>query len=187
MKHSRVSRYLVVATLLALTAPLMRAQDASQDGRAQRVSPTRNWGLAFTSYSQFREDYDSLPLRIVGTRGGKLSPNEKFRIEVTGLQNRSNKLISYAEFTWYLFDNTDLNHLLDSGKTDPIELTLSPNEARKWGIFVVNIEDIPFLKANPRGTFMLEVGVAKIAYSDGSTWEAAVNPGKFVHEKAIIP
>jgi hypothetical protein len=181
MKNNRISQFLVFATLLAFNAPLLRAQEP------QPISPKRNWGLAFTRYSQFREDFDSLPLRVVGMRGGKLSPNEKFRIEVTNLENRSNKSISYAEFSWYLFDNTDLNQLFDSGKTDPVEITLPPNEERKWHIFVLNIEDIPFLKNNPKGTFTLEVGVAKITYSDGSTWEPAVSPGKFVHEKAITP
>ena len=173
MKHSRVSQCLVLAALLAFITPVLVAQDA-----AQRISPPRNWGLAFTRYSQFREDFDSLPLQVVGVRGGKLSPAEKFRIEVTGVVNRSS-----AEFTWYLFDNTDLNHLRDSGKTSLAELTSSPNEIRKCEIFVVHIEDIPFLKNNPRGTFTLEVGVTKVTYSDGSTWEAAGTPGKFDYSK----
>ena len=178
MMPRHISQCLVFATLLALAVPILHAQDTPQ-----RLSPARNWGLSFTFYSQFREDYHSLPLRVVNMRGGKLSPNEKFKIEVTGLENRSNKSISYVEFAWYLFDNTDLNKLVDSGKSPLITLTLSPNENRTCEILVVHIEDIPFLQTNPKGTFMLEVGVAKIVYLDGSTWEAAASPGKFVHEK----
>ena len=49
----------------------------------------------------------------------------------------------------------------------------------------MNIEDIPFLKNNPHGTFLLEVGVAKVAFSDGTTWEAGVTPGKFDYAKVL--
>lgn len=181
MNSRHISQCLALVTFFAVTTPLPRAQDAP----AQRISPARNWGLAFTGYSQFREDYDSMPLRVEGIRGGKLSPNEKFKIEVTVLSNHSNKSVSGAEFTWYLFDNTDRDKVFDSGTTPLIELTISPRADQKREILVVNIEDIPFLKNNPRGTFLLEVGVAKVAFSDGTTWEAGVTPGKFDYAKVL--
>ena len=181
MKNRHIYQLLAVVTLFAFITPLLHAQDAA----AQRISPPRNWGLAFTRYSQFREDYDSLPLVVSGIRGGKLSPNEKFKIEVTSLENRTNKPISSVEFSWYLFDNTDLNHLFDSGKTTLVDLTAAPKDPQKLQLFVLNIEDIPFLQTNPRGTFTLEVGIAKIVYTDGLTWESAISPGRFVQEKAI--
>lgn len=183
MKRHYISRHvnicLVLATLLAFNAPLLRAQDAQR--------PVHNWGLAFTRYSQFRADYDSIPLRVVSVRGGKLSAKEKFKIEVSTLANRSDKPITHVEFTWYLFDNTDLDQLFDSGKSSLVELTLGPNEQKDCQIFVLNIEDIPFLKDNPKGKFTLEVGVTKIVYSDGTTWEGAAAPGKFVYEKQVVP
>jgi hypothetical protein len=178
MKRRHFSFLLALVTLLAFTAPLLRAQDP------QRVSPPRNWGLAFTRYSQFRADYDSLPVRVVHIRGGKLSPHEKFKIEVFGVSNRSNKSVTAAEFTWFLFDNTDLDKAVDSGKTGLTELALPPNEDRNCEILILHIEDIPFLRdKNPQGTFLLEVAVTKVTYSDGSTWEAAGTPGKFDHSK----
>jgi hypothetical protein len=181
MKRSSITFILALATLLSFNAPLLRAQNAT----AQRVSPPRNWGVAFTRYSEFRVDYDAFPLRVVNTSGGKLGPTEKFKIEVSSLWNRSKKSINAAEFTWYLFDYSDLDKAVDSGKTSLVELSLLPDEERACHILVVQIEDIPFLKdKNPHGGFLLEVGVTKVVYSDGSTWEAAGTPGKFDHSKA---
>ena len=178
MKHRPINFLLASVALLTLTAPLMRAQDA------QLVSPPRNWGLAYVMYSQFREDYDSLPVTVIKLSGGKLSPHEKFKIEVSGMANRSTKTVTNAAFTWYLFDNNDLDKVVDSGKTGLIELAMAPNEERDCAILILHIEDIPLLRdKNPQGTFRLEVGVTKVTYSDGSTWEAAGVPGKFDHSK----
>jgi hypothetical protein len=178
MNHRRINLLLASVTLLALTAPLLRAQDP------QRVSPPRNWGLAYVMYSQFREDYDSMPVTVIRLSGGKLSPHEKFKIEVTGLANRSTKTVTSAAFTWYLFDNNDLDKVVDSGKTGLIELAVAPNEQRDCAVLILHIEDIPLLRdKNPPGTYRLEVGVTKVTYSDGSTWEAAGTPGKVDRSK----
>jgi hypothetical protein len=178
MKLRHISFLLSSVALLTLAAPSIRSQDA------QRVSPPRNWGLAFTRYSEFRADYDSLPVKVVNIRGGKLSPHEKFKVEVMGVSNRSNKSVTAAEFTWYLFDNTDLDKAVDSGKTSLMDFALAPNEQQKCQILILHIEDIPFLRdKNPAGTFLLEVAVTKVTYSDGSTWEAAGIPGKFDYSK----
>lgn len=172
MKHIYLRFHLVLVALLALTA-VVQAQDA------QRISPPRNWGLTFTMYSPFREGYDSLPVTVAGLSGGKLSPHEKFKIFVSALANRSRKPVTNAEFTWYLFDNNDLDKAVASGKTGLIDVALAPNEQRKCEIIVLYIEDIPLLRdQNPQGVFRLEVGVTKVTYSDGSTWEAADMPGK---------
>jgi hypothetical protein len=180
MNRRHVSFAVVLVTLLAFTAPFGRAQDAS----AQRVSPARNWGLAFTRYSDFREGADLLPVKVTGISGGKLSPDEKFKIEVTAILNRSLKSVTSAEFTWYLFDNTDLDKAVDSGKTPFSEVALSQNADQSVRILVLYIEDIPYLRdKNPHGTFLLEVAITKVVYDDGSTWEAAGTPGKFDHYK----
>jgi hypothetical protein len=177
MKHVHLSFYLVSVVLLAVTAAI-GAQEA------QRVSPPRNWGLSFTMYNQFREGYESLPVTVTSLGGGKLSPHEKFRIEATTLANRSVKSVTSAEFTWYLFENNDLDKALDTGKTGLIDVALLPNEQRKCEILVLHIEDIPLLRdKNPQGTFRLEVGVTKVTYGDGSTWEAAAMPGKVDHSR----
>ena len=177
MNHRHLS-FLALLTVFAFSATITRAQDA------QRISPPRNWGLAYTLYSQFREGYDSLPVTITRLSGGKLSPHEKFKIWVSRLENRSTKAVTHAEFTWYLFDDNDLDKAVDSAKTGLVELALAPNEKRDCEILVLHIEDIPLLRdKNPLGTFRLEVGLTKITYSDGSTWEATGTPGKFVHSK----
>ena len=179
MKPRQISFALILVTLLAFTAPFGRAQNP-----AQRVSPSRNWGLSFTRYSQFREGSDVLPVKVTGIRGGKLSPDEKFRIEVTGVLNSSRKGITSAEFTWYLFDNTDLDKVFDSSTTPLTEVVLSPNAVQSVQVFVLYVEDIPYLRdKNPQGTFLLEVAVTKVTYDDGSTWEAAGFPAKFDHSK----
>lgn len=180
MNRRQINFALVEVILLALTAPFGQAQDAS----AQRGSSARNWGLAFTRYSEFREGADSLPIKVTSTRGGKLSRDEKFKIEVTALLNLTRKSVTSAEFTWYLFDNTDLDKAVDSGKTPLIEVALSSNADQSVQILVLYVEDIPYLRdKNPHGTFLLEVAVTKVTYDDGSTWEAASIPGKFDRSK----
>jgi hypothetical protein len=179
MKRRQISLVVAFVTLLACTGPFGKAQEP-----AQRVSPARNWGLAFTRYSEFREGADSLPVKVTGIRGGKLSPDEKFKIEVTAILNRSLKSIARAEFTWYLFDNTDLDKAVDSGTTPFTKAALSSNGALSVPLLVLYVEDIPYLRdKNPHGTFLLEVAVTKVVYDDGSTWEAAGTPGKFDHSK----
>lgn len=179
MKRRQMSFALVLVSLLAFTAPFGRAQNP-----AQRISPPRNWGLAFTRYSEFREGADSLPVKATGLSGGKLSPDEKFKIEVTAIMNRSRKAVTSAEFTWYLFDNTDLDKVVDSGKIPLTEVALSPNADQSVRILVLYVEDIPYLRdKNPHGTFLLEVAVTKVTYEDGSTWEAAGFPAKFNYSK----
>ena len=179
MKRHQISFVLILVTFLAFAAPFGRAQNP-----AQRVSPLRNWGLAFTRYSEFREGADSLPVKVTGIRGGKLSPDEKFKIEVTALLNSSRKGVTSAEFTWYLFDNTNLDKAVDSGKSPLTEVALSPNAGQSLQVLVLYIEDIPYLRdKNPHGTFLLEVAVTKVVYDDGSTWEAAGFPAKFDHSK----
>lgn len=175
MKRRQLSFAVVLVTLLAFTTLFGRAQDP-----AQRASSARNWGLSFTRYSESREGADSLPIKVTGIRGGKLSPDEKFKIEVTALLNRSVKAVTRAEFTWYLFDYADLNKAVDSGKTPLTEVALSPNAGQSVRILVLYIEDIPYLRdKNPQGNFLLEVAVTNVTYADGSTWEAAGIPGKF--------
>ena len=180
MKRQQISFVVVLITLFAFTAPFGRAQDAT----AQRVSPARNWGLSFSIYSDFREGADSLPVKVIGIRGGKLSPNEKFKIEVTRLLNHSSKSVTGAEFTWYLFDNTDLDKVVDSAKTPEFKVSLLPNRDLSVPILVLYIEDISYLRdQNPQGNFRLEVALTKVTYDDGSTWEAAGIPGKLDRSK----
>ena len=179
MKRSSITSILALATLLSFNAPLLRAQDAT----AQRVSPPRNWGVAFTRYSEFRADYDAFPLRVVNTSGGKRGPTEKFKIEVSSLWNRSQKSITPRSLRG-IYSTIATSIKPSIRKTSLVELSLSPDEERACHILVVQIEDIPFLKdKNPHGGFLLEVGVTKVVYSDGSTWEAAGTPGKFDHSK----
>lgn len=179
MNRRRINFLLASVTLLVFTAPLIRAQDP-----AQRLLLPRNWGLAFTRYSEFREGADSLPVKVTGISGGKLSPDEKFKILVSALLNRTRKAVTSAEFTWYLFDNTDLDKAVDSGTTPLTEVGLSPNADQSVRILVLYIEDIPYLRdKNPKGTFLLEVAVTKVVYDDGSTWEAAGFPAKLDHSK----
>jgi len=180
MKRDQISFIVVLVTVLVATAPFGRAQDTA----AQRISPPRNWVLSFTRYSEFREGSDSLPIKVTSIRGGKLSPDEKFRIEVMGLLNRSTKSVTSAEFTWYLFDNADLDKALDSGMTPTIKTGLVPDGVQRVQFFILYLEDIPYLKdRNPPGTFLLEVAITKVTYDDGSTWEATGFPHKMDYSK----
>lgn len=170
----------MLGTLLALNGMRVVAQTAD---RPQNV--TRHWGLGFGAYSPYREDHYSLPLWVIGVGGGKLGPNEKFKIRVYLLGNRSDKSIRTVDLRWYLFNYDDFDKLLDTGITTPIEIHLLPDEERQVDLLVTYLENIPFLRdTNPHGSFFLEVGVGKITYDDGSTWEATANPGKFDYSKA---
>jgi hypothetical protein len=166
----RTLAVLAVAAFLSMTATHKMAQSQTSQ---QTESPARRWGSAFTRYSDQREGYESLPVRVAGVRGGKLGPEEKTKIEVSALENRSTKPITAAKFSWYLFNMNDLDKVVQTGQTALTNVDLMPKERRRFDIFILYLEDIPLLRdENPMENFILEVAVTEVHYQDGSMWEA---------------
>lgn len=176
------NQFLVTILTLAVFTLLPASEVMAQQSSTPPQPLLRNWGLAFTRYSEQREGYEFLPIQVRGIRGGKLGPQEKFKIVVYSLKNLSPKPVNALKLAWYLFDNNDLNTAVQSGLTPLIKIDLPSNEPRDVDILVVNVEDIPLLRdGNPSASYMLEVGIGEVHYDDGSTWDATALPlpGKF--------
>ncbi len=161
---------LALACVLALAASPAEAQT----NPCQPTQPSaHNWRLAFMRYHHWRAGYESLPLEIVNVSGGKLGPCEKFKILVTTLNNRSPKAVKAVKFNWYLFNINDLDKVVATEQTAPVEINLAPHARRAFDILIVNLDDIPLLRdENPNEEFRLEVAATEIHYEDGSVWEA---------------
>ena len=170
----------VSLTLLAIVSgSLIPCRGAFQTASSTNSAiQTRNWGASFGRYNTARAGYSSLPVQVISAPGGKLGPNEKFRIYVTKLKNNTSKALSAVKFSWYLFGSYDLNKLVDTGQTSSFEVSMKPRAELESEFLVTNLEDIPILRdKNPTGTYHLEVAVSEVRYEDGSVWLAKDLPG----------
>jgi hypothetical protein len=146
---------------------------------APPARPMSYWRLALAPYSQFRVDYDLLPVQVVGIRGGGPRPEDSFKVEATRLKNQTAKTIKSVRVTWYLFNAGDLNVALDSRQTDIVKLELKPFELADFEVFVVYANEIPLFKASDKAEdFRLEVAVTEVHYDDGSIWQVTDLPKK---------
>ena len=161
---------------LAASLTLVVNQYVAQHAQSQR--PARYSRLTFSPYHHLRIGYESLPVRVVGARGGKLSANEKFKIEVSGLRNETPKNVTAVKFNCFIFNRKDLNKVLETEQTSLIPLDLPALDQRNFEIFILYVDDIPLLEYKPGEEFHLEVAVAEVHYDDGSIWQAKNLPGK---------
>jgi hypothetical protein len=138
----------------------------------------RNWGFTWGRYDTLRKGYEDIPLRVLNVPGGKLGPNEKFRIFVSKLHNQTDKRVVGARFSWLLFDTRDMNKAVQTAQTDLVNLNIPGNQDADVEIDIVNLEEIRFLEDNnPQGVFHLEVVASEVRYEDGSVWVAENIPG----------
>lgn len=176
MKSRILASIFILAALFTVNAKGILAQTSIA---GQFEAPSRNWRLAYNRYHRWRVGYNSLLVEVVNVSGVKLSPAEKFKILVSGLNNRLPKAVKAVKFNWYLFNVKDLNKVVENEQTHLVEVNLAPHEKRNVHIFIVNLEDIPLLRdKNPDGEFRLEVAVTEIHYEDGNVWEAKELPAK---------
>jgi hypothetical protein len=162
----------ILFSILALACALTLDASPAVAQTSQCQRPQQNWGLAFLRYHHWRAGYESLPLQVVNVSGGRLGPCEKFKILVTGLNNRSPKAVKSVKFNWYIFNAKDLNKVVATEQTALVEVNLAPHEQRDSDILIVNLDDIPLLRdENPGEEFRLEVAATEVHYDDGSVWE----------------
>ena len=134
---------------------------------------TPNWRFAFSPYSQLRAGYESLPVQVIGVRGGGPKPDDKFKVDATRLKNQTAKTVNAIRLTWYLFNAADLNVALDSQQGDSARVTLKPMDRGDFEVFVVYVNEIPLVKTmGLNDDLRLEVAVTEVQYDDGSVWQA---------------
>lgn len=132
-----------------------------------------HWRLGFRPYSQFRVGYDSLPVHVIGVRGGGPKPEDRFKVEAIILKNQTAKRVNAVRLTWYLFNTVDLNVALDSRQGDSAKVNLRPMDRGDFEIFVVYANEIPLFKTmGSNDDLVLEVAVTEVQYDDGSVWQA---------------
>ena len=165
-----------VKLLVALTFSLLLNWLPSMGGIPQSQAQYSLRTLGF--YDPNRIGYESLPVKILGAGGGKLTPNEKFKIFASGFKNEAHKNIKAVAFSYYIFKSDNLDVAIDNGKTALIALEIPALEQRMVRIHVVNVDDIPSLAYKPGEEFYLEMAVTDVHYDDGSTWQATELPGK---------
>lgn len=176
MKHPLVG-LLVALTLypILISPPSLAGIPRSQARYSLRT---------LTPYNPKRVGYESLPVKVIGAGGGKLGPNEKFKIFASGLKNEASKNVKAARFSYYIFKSDNLDDAIDSGQTDLIALDLPAFEQRRERIHVVDVDDIPSLAYKQGEEFHLEVAVTEVHYDDGSIWQSTDLPGKMNRAKA---
>lgn len=160
---------LVIAAIVFCLAGMSFTQASQQ---------TRKWGLTWGRYDTERQGYSEIPLQVLNVPGGKLGPNEKFRIFVSKIKNQTEKTVIGAKFNWILFRTPDLNTVVQTAQTDLTNLNIGGNKEADVEIDIVNLEDIPFLQErNLKGVFHLEVVAVEVRYADGSVWVGKNIPG----------
>lgn len=147
-------------------------------GQEAEPQPIRYSQFALSPYNQYRAGYETLPVQVLGLRGGRLSAREKFKIEVLRLKNTTSKRIVGIKFSSFIFSAGDLNTLLEAEQTALVPLDLPPLEQGKFEILVLYVDSIPLLAYKPGREFRLEVAATEVHYDDGSIWQARDLPGK---------
>lgn len=147
-------------------------------GVSQSQTPSRYSQFAISFYNELRTGYEMPPVKILRLGGGKLGPNEKLKIGVSLLKNKTEKNIKAVKFKTFIFNRKDLNEVLETVHTPLIALDVPAFTQRECEILILYADDIPLLAYKPGEEFRLEVAVTEVYYDDGSIWEAKKLPGK---------
>jgi hypothetical protein len=172
MSHHPLRCTLSLAGFLALVVNALVA------GVPQSQTPGKYSRFALSYYNESRTGYEAPPVQILRLGGGKLGPNEKLKIGVSLLRNKTEKNIQAAKFKTFIFNRKDLNEVLETVPTPLIALDVPALTQRECDILILYADDIPLLAYKPGEEFRLEVAVTEVYYDDGSIWEAKELPGK---------
>ncbi|MBC8029269.1 MAG: hypothetical protein H7Z16_04085 [Pyrinomonadaceae bacterium] len=170
-----------IGLLVALAFSSISVSPPSMAGISEFQS--RNSVFTLTPYDPKRVGYEVLPVRVIGTGGGRLAPNEKLEIFATWFANESSKPVKAVRFGYYVFKSDNRSDVIETGQTSLIPL-LQPFEKRRVRIHVLDVDDIPSLGYKPSEQFHLEVAVTEAHYEDGTIWQATNLPGKLSSPKA---
>ena len=144
---------------------------------AQTATNCRYSLRTFAPYHS-RVGFESLPVRITSGGGGKLGPNEKFRLHVSGIKNDTDKSVTAVKITFFIFRFDKPDQLVHSIETAKIPVELRPGEQKKVDLLVGYVEDIPLLCNGSGQQFDLEMAITEAAYDDGSVWLGSDLPQK---------
>jgi len=163
-----------ILVLAVCAAPLLETQ-----AYAQSETPVRYGEISYTPYHPFRLGYESLPVKVVGVGGGRLGPNERFRIFASCLKNATAKSVTAVKFSYFVFGAKGLGEVLEKGDTALIAIDLRALETRKVEIQVVYTDEILLFRNKPGEKYRIELAVTEVHYDDGSTWQGTDLPQKF--------
>ena len=172
MKKMFLGLILILACLPTSTSQRVVAQNPDSQ------TPIRYSLRTLTPYNFSRIGYESLPVRVVGAGGGKLGPNEKFRLRVSLIRNYTGKSVVAVKITSFIFKFDDQDELVETRQTALIPLGLLAGQSRTVDILVGFVDDIPLLCNNPGHEFSLEMAVTEVHYDDGTIWQATDLPQK---------
>ena len=144
------------------------------------VGPVQARNSVFTMmpYDRDRIGYESLPVKLIGLGGGRLSPDEKLKIFASMLKNDASKNVRAVRFRYFVFRADNLDEAIQTDQTEVIPVQLPALEKLKVQIHVVNIDDVSSLAYKQGAKFHLEVAVNEVHYDDGSLWQATDLPAK---------
>lgn len=175
--------------LLTLTLTSFLAASANQafgqmtPAAGDRV-PAGNWKVTLSPYTG--PDVEAMPLQVisvVGTPGGK-----SIWIRERRLLNRSDKAVVKASFTAFVYNVESPETLLFRRTLNTVSFAGVPIRAgAEWppscpeppkycpyGHALPGVEQLlaPLIKdATLEGAYRIEIGVSKVEFDDGSTWE----------------
>jgi hypothetical protein len=163
---------------LALTSFFALVFNPFVAGVSHSQTPYKYSRFAYTFYNDLRTGYELPPVQMLRMGGGKRGPNEKFKIGVSLLLNKTEKNVKAVKFKAFIFNRKDLDEALETIETPIIELDVPALARRECDVLILYADDIPLLAYKPGEEFHLEVAVAEVQYDDGSIWEAKNLPGK---------
>jgi hypothetical protein len=172
MKPRQLRFTFTLASFLAL------ALNLTVVGISQSEATYRFSRFSFSPYSELRTGYEIPPVQMLRMGGGKLGPNEKLKIGVFSLLNKTEKDVKAVGFKTFIFNRKDLNEALETLHSPLISIDVPAYAQRDCDILLLYADDIPLLAYKPGEEFGLEVAVSEVHYVDGSVWEAKELPGK---------
>lgn len=174
--------------LLLISMAVFACLPSSISGQAQiqnlSAAPPCHYSLRTFAPYHSRLGFESLPIRITSGGGGKLGPNEKFKLHVSGIKNDGDKTVTAVKITFFIFKFDSQDELVESTETAQIPVELMAGELKRVDLLVGYVDDIPLLCNYSGQPFMLEMAITEAQYDDGSVWRATDLPQKQIPASA---
>jgi hypothetical protein len=162
-----------ILMLAACCVPLLEGE-----AKAQAEPPFNYARLSLTFYSESRQGYKTLPVRVVGASAGRLNASQPFKVFAAALQNDTAKSVSKVKLSYFVFRAGDLGEVLEKGETPLIKIDLHAHQTRNVKIHVFDFEDCWLFKDTSEDHYRIELAVTEVHYADGSIWRGTDLPRK---------
>ena len=163
----------LVLMLAAWCVPLVE-----KEAHAQAETSFNYARISLTFYSDSRQGYQSLPVRVVGASAGKLNATQPFKVFASALRNHTAKNVTKVKLSYFVFRAGDLEDVLEKGETPLIKVGLHAHETRNVKIHVFNFEDSRLYNSSSEDHYRIELAVTEVHYADGSRWRGTDLPQK---------